>query len=99
MAPEPHCGLGTLLNELDLEKNWIYSTITLCALISSYLLHQVPLADYPHHMFGSDPMRVTIEAFHEDLQRLSEMIKARNSKLEIPYTYLLPESITNSVSM
>jgi hypothetical protein len=50
-------------------------------------------------MFGCEPLKVTVEAFHEDLHRLSEEIQARNQQLHIPYTYLQPEHVTNSISV
>uniref|UniRef100_A0A3P9D9B9 Uncharacterized protein n=1 Tax=Maylandia zebra TaxID=106582 RepID=A0A3P9D9B9_9CICH len=53
----------------------------------SYLSHQIFLGQYPE------------EHFTEELKRLSAEIKARNSVLDLPYTYLDPDVTENSVSI
>lgn len=40
-----------------------------------------------------------IKEFQEELKKLSADIKARNSSLDLPYTYLDPEVVENSVSI
>ena len=37
--------------------------------------------------------------FQEELKAISKKIHTRNSKLEVPYTYLLPENVPNSIDI
>ena len=37
--------------------------------------------------------------FKEDLKSLSGLIKKRNAKLELPYTFLDPDYVDNSVAI
>ncbi|XP_035992931.1 polyunsaturated fatty acid lipoxygenase ALOX15B-like [Fundulus heteroclitus] len=54
---------------------------------------------YPEeHFTEKEPLKL-IEKFQEDLTKLSEDIKDRNKKLPIPYTYLDPEKVENSVAI
>ena len=64
-----------------------------------YYVSQVFLGDFPETHFDDDTTIAAYEAFKIDLERIEEAIKERNSKLDIPYTYLLPSRIPNSTSM
>lgn len=59
----------------------------------------VPLGHYPEKYFTEEIPCKWIHAFQEDLERLSVDIKARNKKLDIPYTFLDPEVVENSVAL
>lgn len=60
---------------------------------------QLFLGQYPEEHFTEEFPRQRIEDFQEDLKNLSAEIKARNENLDLPYTYLDPEKIENSVSI
>ncbi|KAL7404318.1 hypothetical protein ABVT39_012981 [Epinephelus coioides] len=59
----------------------------------------VPLGHYPSERFFEKIPCDLIKAFQGELQVLSAHIKIRNIGLEIPYTYLDPENIENSVAI
>ncbi|KAM4595729.1 polyunsaturated fatty acid lipoxygenase ALOX15B-like [Fundulus diaphanus] len=54
---------------------------------------------YPEEHFTEEKTLTLIEKFQEDLRKLSEQIKDRNKKLPLPYTYLDPEMVENSVAI
>uniref|UniRef100_A0A8C5BSM5 Hydroperoxide isomerase ALOXE3-like n=1 Tax=Gadus morhua TaxID=8049 RepID=A0A8C5BSM5_GADMO len=56
----------------------------------------VPLGSYPER-FGEPLSRLNLAAFQGDLAYLSEEITKRNSELLLPYEYLNPAQIENSV--
>lgn len=61
--------------------------------------HQVPLGQYPEEHFSEDIPRKAIKEFQGELQLLSAAIKERNNSLEVPYTYMDPEMVENSVAI
>lgn len=60
---------------------------------------QVFLGTYPEQRFDEPATEDMIDKFQEELSLLSEAITTRNAKLEIPYTYLNPSIIENSISI
>uniref|UniRef100_A0A673ANG3 Arachidonate 12-lipoxygenase, 12R-type-like n=1 Tax=Sphaeramia orbicularis TaxID=375764 RepID=A0A673ANG3_9TELE len=59
----------------------------------------VPLGQYPEEHFTEEKPREMIKKFQSELHALSVKINDRNEKLEIPYTYLDPAKVENSVSI
>ncbi|KAL3883123.1 hypothetical protein ACJMK2_029416 [Sinanodonta woodiana] len=66
--------------------------------LSSYSKDETFLGDFPDAHFVEPEVRAAQNVFKTDLKRISDEIKRRNMNLEIPYTYLLPENIPNSIS-
>ncbi|XP_062267016.1 hydroperoxide isomerase ALOXE3-like isoform X2 [Platichthys flesus] len=60
---------------------------------------QIPLGQYPEKRFDEPEIRQVILEFQAELSYLGEEIVKRNSQLELPYDYLLPSRIDNSVSI
>nr|XP_061785002.1 polyunsaturated fatty acid lipoxygenase ALOX8-like [Nerophis lumbriciformis] len=58
----------------------------------------VPLGQYPKHFSEPATLRM-IEDFQAELSAISETIRARNKELELPYHYLNPKEIENSVTI
>ncbi|KAM4584329.1 arachidonate 12-lipoxygenase, 12R-type-like [Odontesthes bonariensis] len=59
----------------------------------------VPLGHYPEDHFSEErPLRV-MKNFQKELKGLSANIKTRNKHLEVPYTYMDPEEVENSVAI
>ncbi|XP_068606654.1 arachidonate 12-lipoxygenase, 12R-type-like [Brachionichthys hirsutus] len=59
----------------------------------------VPLGQYPEeHFFEDGPCKV-IKDFQGELHILSAIIKTRNQSLKVPYTYLDPVVVENSVAI
>ncbi|XP_053301595.1 hydroperoxide isomerase ALOXE3 isoform X3 [Pleuronectes platessa] len=59
----------------------------------------VPLGQYPEKRFDEPELTQVILEFQAELSKLGEEIMKRNSQLELPYDYLLPSRIENSVSI
>uniref|UniRef100_A0A3B4HCV0 Hydroperoxide isomerase ALOXE3-like n=1 Tax=Pundamilia nyererei TaxID=303518 RepID=A0A3B4HCV0_9CICH len=59
----------------------------------------VLLGQYPEERFDEPTPKQMIKEFQAELSYLSEEITARNSRLEVPYTYLNPTEIENSVTI
>ncbi|KAM7375061.1 hypothetical protein PAMA_014241 [Pampus argenteus] len=68
-------------------------------LLSSQSTDFVPLGHYPEEYFTEEIPHRWIRAFQKDLKRLSKAINARNRDLAIPYTYLDPARMENSVAL
>uniref|UniRef100_A0A5G2RM05 Arachidonate 15-lipoxygenase type B n=2 Tax=Sus scrofa TaxID=9823 RepID=A0A5G2RM05_PIG len=58
-----------------------------------------PLGTYPDEHFVEDAPRQSIAAFQHRLAQISRDIRERNQGLALPYTYLDPPVIENSVSI
>ncbi|XP_025759234.1 hydroperoxide isomerase ALOXE3 isoform X1 [Oreochromis niloticus] len=68
-------------------------------LLSKQSSDSIFLGQYPEEHFSEEVPCQKIKDFQVELKRLSAEIKARNSGLDLPYTYLDPEVIENSVSI
>lgn len=60
---------------------------------------QVALGQYPEQHFSEKMPTQFIKDFQANLRLLSAEIKSRNVGLEIPYTYLNPANLENSVAI
>lgn len=58
-----------------------------------------PLGHYPDEHFTEDAPRRSVAAFQRKLIQISNGIRERNQRLALPYTYLDPPLIENSVSI
>ena len=67
--------------------------------LTSLSLSQKFLGDYSEGLFTDGPALEAISRFQENLKQISEAIKERNKSLAVPYTYLLPERIPNSIAI
>uniref|UniRef100_M3ZLB8 Hydroperoxide isomerase ALOXE3-like n=1 Tax=Xiphophorus maculatus TaxID=8083 RepID=M3ZLB8_XIPMA len=67
--------------------------------ISNVWYMQVLLGEFPEEHFDEPRPKEIIKALQVDLYYLREEIAARNSQLEIPYTYLNPDVVENSVTI
>ncbi|XP_042340950.1 polyunsaturated fatty acid lipoxygenase ALOX15B-like isoform X2 [Plectropomus leopardus] len=59
----------------------------------------VPLGQYPEDHFSEEIPCKMIKKFQGDLEVLSAIIKARNKSLDVPYTYMDPVVVENSVAI
>ncbi|KAM6942360.1 polyunsaturated fatty acid lipoxygenase ALOX15B-like [Lycodopsis pacificus] len=57
------------------------------------------LGKYPEELFSEKMPCKLIQDFQKDLHELSEAITDRNGDLEVPYTYLDPKVVENSVAL
>ncbi|XP_024863224.1 hydroperoxide isomerase ALOXE3 [Kryptolebias marmoratus] len=59
----------------------------------------VRLGEYPEERFHEPAIKLMINDLQAELSYLTEEIKARNSQLKVPYSYLDPAEIENSVAI
>ncbi|XP_063331323.1 hydroperoxide isomerase ALOXE3-like [Pelmatolapia mariae] len=59
----------------------------------------VPLGQYPEDHFTEEIPRKILKDFQTELEILSGVIKARNKHLKVPYTYMDPAVVENSVAI
>lgn len=57
------------------------------------------MGSYPEERFDECDPKQMIKEFQAELSYLSEEITTRNSQLKVPYTYLNPTEIENSVTI
>ena len=60
---------------------------------------QYPLGSFHEECFEEEVPCKLMTKFKEDLKSLSGLIKKRNAKLELPYTFLDPDYVDNSVAI
>ncbi|XP_027138934.1 hydroperoxide isomerase ALOXE3 [Larimichthys crocea] len=77
---------------------------TVKGMVAMWLLSQPPsdfvaLGDYPEEHFNEEVPCEAIKDFQHELKVLSAAIRVRNTSLEIPYTYMDPTEMENSVSI
>ncbi|XP_067223204.1 hydroperoxide isomerase ALOXE3-like [Chanodichthys erythropterus] len=68
-------------------------------LLSKDSAYNYPLGHFPENLYDEDvPCKLT-EEFQKDLRELSDLIEERNNNLELPYIYLNPKNVDNSVAI
>ncbi|XP_041855695.1 arachidonate 12-lipoxygenase, 12R-type-like [Melanotaenia boesemani] len=89
---------ATILNTLPDMDTTAYIMATLW-LLSTPSTDTRFLGKFPEDHFTETEPCEKIKKFREELATLSKEIKARNEKMKVPYTYLDPEVVENSVSI
>ncbi|XP_040906769.1 polyunsaturated fatty acid lipoxygenase ALOX15B [Toxotes jaculatrix] len=69
------------------------------ALLSQPTVDYVPLCHYKEAVFRDDAHRRLVEEVQAELRSISEDISERNGQLELPYPYLCPRHVENSVAI
>nr|XP_033504868.1 hydroperoxide isomerase ALOXE3-like isoform X1 [Epinephelus lanceolatus] len=90
--------MNTILETLPDVGHTVKSVALAWALTRAYT-DVVTLGSYPEERFNEPAPKQMIEKFQAELSHLSEAITSRNSQLEVPYTYLNPAQIENSVTI
>ncbi|XP_073349231.1 hydroperoxide isomerase ALOXE3-like [Pagrus major] len=75
------------------------SMVAMARLLSEKYSDVVPFGTYPEERFDEPAPKQMIKEFQAELSFLIEQIATRNSQLEVPYTYLNPNQIENSVTI
>ena len=57
------------------------------------------IGDYPEELFIDEAAKNAISSFQKKLRGISAEINERNAKLVVPYPYLLPERVPNSIAI
>uniref|UniRef100_A0A8D3BR83 Lipoxygenase domain-containing protein n=1 Tax=Scophthalmus maximus TaxID=52904 RepID=A0A8D3BR83_SCOMX len=94
---------GTTSEDIML-RTFPYISTTVQGMSTMWLLSKqssdfVPLGQYQEGHFSEEIPCNMIQAFQRELKLLSEAIKWRNKSLDIPYTYLDPAELENSVAI
>ena len=63
------------------------------------LFSQIYLGNYPSGSFNDQTAQRLIIRFQEQLNDISGEIHHRNKGLDMPYTYMLPKKIPNSITI
>lgn len=63
------------------------------------MFQQKFIGDYPEDLFVEKAAKSAISGFQKKLKEISAGIKERNAKLVVPYPYLLPERVPNSIAI
>uniref|UniRef100_A0AAY4EU47 Arachidonate 5-lipoxygenase n=1 Tax=Denticeps clupeoides TaxID=299321 RepID=A0AAY4EU47_9TELE len=67
--------------------------------LSQFQENELFLGMYPDEHFTEKPVKMAMETFRKKLSELSREIKARNEGKKLPYYYLSPDRIPNSVAV
>ena len=59
---------------------------------------QIFLGDFPSERFTEIKIKEAIKRFRKRLSDISVEIRERNKKLDIPYNFMIPEKISNSIT-
>ena len=65
----------------------------------SCVLFQIYLGDAPTQIFCETAVQDIIRQFRDRLAVISDEIRERNKYLEVPYTFLSPERVPNSITI
>ncbi|XP_048047434.1 hydroperoxide isomerase ALOXE3-like [Megalobrama amblycephala] len=68
-------------------------------LLSKDSADHYPLGHFPENLYDEDVPCKLIEEFQKDLRELLDLIEERNKNLELPYIYLNPKNVDNSVAI
>ena len=60
---------------------------------------QPHLGEFSERLFTDPAAEEAIAHFRDKLNKVSEEIDERNTKLEFPYIYLLPKNVPNSIAV
>uniref|UniRef100_A0A8D0AM79 Si:dkey-17e16.9 n=1 Tax=Sander lucioperca TaxID=283035 RepID=A0A8D0AM79_SANLU len=90
--------MNTILETLP-DVGETVSFVGMTRLLSETYTDVVPMGIYPEERFDEPAPKQMIKEFQAELSYLSEEITTRNSQLEVPYTYLNPAEIENSVAI
>uniref|UniRef100_A0A3B3VIT1 Hydroperoxide isomerase ALOXE3-like n=1 Tax=Poecilia latipinna TaxID=48699 RepID=A0A3B3VIT1_9TELE len=94
-------GLSSMQTLLEVFPN-VGDTVKIVStvwILSDKYTDVVPLGTYPEEHFDEPALKQMIKEFQAELSYLTEEIAVRNSQLKIPYPYLNPAVIENSVTI
>ncbi|XP_075940620.1 hydroperoxide isomerase ALOXE3-like [Anarhichas minor] len=90
--------MKTILDTLpDVEQTVIFSALVW--LLSEKFTDEVLMGSYPDERFQEPALKQMMKKFQAELSKLSEAISTRNLQLDIPYIYMQPSEIENSIAI
>ncbi|XP_028824917.1 hydroperoxide isomerase ALOXE3-like isoform X2 [Denticeps clupeoides] len=104
MSQPPPQSKGSVREEKELlvylpDINATCSVLTILALLSQPTASYVPLCQYQEPFFYTGAHRGLVEKVQKELKSLTAMIEERNRIIALPYPYLSPNHIENSVAI
>uniref|UniRef100_A0A8C2ZSV3 Si:dkey-17e16.9 n=1 Tax=Cyclopterus lumpus TaxID=8103 RepID=A0A8C2ZSV3_CYCLU len=90
--------METILEALPNVGDTVHFAALFCLLSETYS-DMVPMGSYPDERFQEPAPNQMIKEFQAELSNLSEAISTRNMQLEIPYSYMDPTQIENSIAI
>lgn len=99
--PPTKKGVVTMMDLMDCLATKHQSSVTIATVydLTRIFADEKFLGDYPEELFVEDAPKSAIAAFQKKLQGISAKINERNSKIAVPYPYLLPERVPNSIAI
>ncbi|KAK7136446.1 hypothetical protein R3I94_014936 [Phoxinus phoxinus] len=67
--------------------------------LSQFQDNELFLGEYPDMYFSEQPVMEAAKTFRKKLAGVTNIIKSRNENLQVPYCYLSPDRIPNSVAV
>ncbi|XP_005399635.1 PREDICTED: arachidonate 12-lipoxygenase, 12S-type [Chinchilla lanigera] len=90
--------MATVMGSLpDIQQSCLQMTITWH--LGRRQPDMVPLGHHKENYFSSPKAKAVLRQFQTDLRNLENEITARNEQLDLPYEYLKPSHIENSVTI
>nr|XP_034362030.1 polyunsaturated fatty acid lipoxygenase ALOX12 isoform X2 [Arvicanthis niloticus] len=90
--------METVMGSLpDIQKSCLQMTITWH--LGRLQPDMVPLGHHKEKYFSDPRTKAVLSQFQADLENLEKEITARNEQLELPYEYLKPSRIENSITI
>ncbi|KAG8008381.1 Arachidonate 15-lipoxygenase B, partial [Nibea albiflora] len=89
----------SLQTKAELSKFVTMIIFSCSALHAAVNFSQVPLCHYKDAIFRDGAHRQLVGEVQAELKAFSDYVTERNSKLELPYAYLCPEHIENSIAI
>jgi arachidonate 12-lipoxygenase len=81
-------------------KGWASGVLSsYWSLNGPFFLSQVPLGHHTEKYFSDPRTKAVLSQFQADLDNLEKEITARNEQLDLPYEYLKPSRIENSITI
>lgn len=74
-------------------------SVTVSILLLCYIFPQIYLGNFPAKRFTEEVPQDLISRFQRQLEGITGDIEERNKKLDVPYTYMLPTKIPNSITI
>ncbi|CAI8046595.1 Polyunsaturated fatty acid 5-lipoxygenase [Geodia barretti] len=73
--------------------------ITVTSLLSKYSSDEIFVGTYPAELVVEKEAKAAAENLRKTLEKITVEIEERNKALEVPYIYLLPKKIPNSITI
>ncbi|KAG5278400.1 hypothetical protein AALO_G00098560 [Alosa alosa] len=81
------------------DKGTTVNIMSILKLLSKDSSDHYPLGKFPEQWFVGDVPHKFMKHFNKDLEKLKHHIEKRNAELELPYIFLNPTNVDNSIAI